>query len=596
MASSGAADEARSRAGGMSSAPGHPGRRLSPHEKLVALVSQLRGCLGSIPAREKRTLTLLTGVGGGRSHSERQVARILNVSARRERQIEQAAVAGLRKANAHTACGTAAQPGPAIARAVAAGSAAIIELLQGTSPATTPAVRPQTGQGRTTSRSGVGPQLGTSPSAPAPLPPAPPKSGVISAPENSGMDWALLATAIALLLGAAAFVILRRRSPLPDGTVAGAAAAGAGIERARSRSATVPSLHWRPRLSRLAALVGGLTALPLLSQRRTKRAAAEDEHEVATPPPAPTPIAARRRPPVKATEPRQATAAPTPAGASHADISDAASAFALATVLEKRGDRAGAEGSYRSADALGHPEAAFHLGGMYAEGGDFEAAEACYRRADQLGHGDGAFNLGVLLEHRNDRSKAEAAYRRADERGHMIGAFNLGVLLDQRGDHAGAEAAYRRADERGDVGAAYTLGTLLRHRGDRDGAEGAFRRADERGDAAAAFSLGGLLAERGKMADAEAAFRRADERGDAAAAFSLGGLLTERGDLRGAEEAFGRADERGHVAGAFNLGVLLEERGDLEGAETAYHRAEQRGHGDVAEMARAALLELWGQR
>ena len=583
----------------MSSAPGYPGRRLSPHEKLVALVSQLRGCLGSIPTRQKRTLTLLTGVGGGPSHGARQVARILNVSAHRERQIEQAAVAGLRKANAHTACGTAAQPGPAIARAVAAGSGAIIELLQGTSSATTPAVRPQTGPGRATSRSGVGAQRGTSPNAPAPLPPAPPKSGVISAPENSGMDWALLATAIVLLLGAAAFVILRRRSPLPDGTVASAAAAGAagaGVERRRSRSATVPSLHWRPRLSRLAALVGGLTALPLLSHRRTKRAAEEDEHGVATRPPAPTPIAARRRPPVKATEPRQATAARTPAGASHADISDAASAFALATALEKRGDRAGAEGSYRCADALGHPDAAFHLGGMYAEGGDFEAAEACYRRADELGHADGAFNLGVLLEHRNTRSEAEAAYRRADERGHMIGAFNLGVLLDERGDHAGAEAAYRRADERGDAGAAYALGTLLGHRGDREGAEGAFRRADERGDAAAAFSLGGLLAERGKMADAEAAFRRAYERGDAAAAFSLGGLLIERGDLRGAEEAFRRADERGHVAGAFNLGVLLEERGDLEGAETAYLRAEQRGHGDVAEMARAALLELWGQR
>ncbi|MFZ0975952.1 MAG: hypothetical protein WAN22_27270, partial [Solirubrobacteraceae bacterium] len=106
--SSGAALEVRSRDGRMSSAPRHPGRRLSPQEKLVALVSQLRGCLASIPARQKRTLILLTGVGGGRAHSAPQVARILKVSARRESQIQQAAVAGLRKANARTACGTAA--------------------------------------------------------------------------------------------------------------------------------------------------------------------------------------------------------------------------------------------------------------------------------------------------------------------------------------------------------------------------------------------------------------------------------------------------------------------------------------------------------
>ncbi len=551
----------------MSSAPRHPGRRLSLQEKLVALVSQLRGCLASIPARQKRTLILLTGVGGGRAHSAPQVARILNVSARRESQIQQAAVAGLRKANARTACGTAAQPGQAIARAVGVGSGAIVELLKGTSPATTPAVRVQTGPGRTPSRSGMGPKPGTTPSALTPLPPAPPKSGVISAPENSGMDWALLAIAIVLLLGAAAVVILRRRSPVSDGTaagVAGVAGAGAGFERRRSRSATMPLLRWRPRLSRLAALAGGLAALPLLSHHRTNRAAAEDESEVVTPPPAPAPIAVRRLHPIKATEPPEATAPPTPAGASRTDIADAASAFALATALEKRGDLAGAERSYRSADALGHPEAAFYLGGVYAEGGDLKAAEACYRRADEVGHADGAFNLGVLLEHRNDRSEAEAAYRRADQRGHTIGAFNLGVLLDQRGDHAGAEAAYRRADERGDAGAAYTLGTLLHGRGDRKGAEAAFRRAEQRGDASAAFSLGGLLA--------------------------------ERGDLAGAEAAFGRADERGHVAAAFNLGVLLEERDDLAGAEAAYRRAEQRGHGEVYEMAHTALLELWGHR
>ncbi len=107
-----------------------------------------------------------------------------------------------------------------------------------------------------------------------------------------------------------------------------------------------------------------------------------------------------------------------------------------------------------------------------------------------------------------------------------------------------------------------------------------------------AYSLGNMLAEQGDMAGAERAFLRADARGHAAAAFNLGGMLVEKGDLAGAEAAYRRADERGHAAGAFNLGVLLEERGDLSGAEAAYRRAQERGHGDVAEMARAALLEL----
>ena len=177
---------------------------------------------------------------------------------------------------------------------------------------------------------------------------------------------------------------------------------------------------------------------------------------------------------------------------------------------------------------LADAEAAFDLGGVRAECGDFDGAEALYRRADELGHAAGAFNLGVLLEHENDFAAAEAAYRRSDERGNALAAFKLGVLLDDRGDFDGAEAAYRRADQRG----------------------------------------------------------------DAAGAYSLGDLLAQKGDLAGAERAFHRADARGHAAAAFNFGVLLEERGDLVSAEAAYRRAYERGHGEIADMARAALVGL----
>ncbi len=170
--------------------------------------------------------------------------------------------------------------------------------------------------------------------------------------------------------------------------------------------------------------------------------------------------------------------------------------------------------------------------------------------------------------------------------------FSLGVLLEEQGNVEGAEAAYRRADTLGHPAAASNLGVLLEQRGDRKGARAAYRRADERGEANGAFNLGVLLEAQGDPAGAEAAYRRADQRGHAAAASNLGVLLEGRGDQDGAEAAYRRADERGEANGAFNLGVLLEERGDMSGADAAYRRAEQSGDTTVAQLARAAMLDL----
>lgn len=123
-------------------------------------------------------------------------------------------------------------------------------------------------------------------------------------------------------------------------------------------------------------------------------------------------------------------------------------------------------------------------------------------------------------------------------------------------------------------------------------AEAAYRRADQNGDAAAAFNLGILLEDRGAITEAEAAYRRADNRGHGAAASNLGVLLEERGAVAEAEAAYRRADRHGDATGAFNLGVFLEERGATDEAEAAYRRADERGRGEVADSARAALLDL----
>jgi peptidoglycan hydrolase-like protein with peptidoglycan-binding domain len=186
------------------------------------------------------------------------------------------------------------------------------------------------------------------------------------------------------------------------------------------------------------------------------------------------------------------------------------------------------------------------------------------RQTTDAGDAGDAFALGMMLEAHGTIVQAQAAYTRADEGGHATAAANLGRLHEKRGALAEAEAAYRRADERGDAEGAFNLGMLLEGRSSTDEAADAYRRATERGHDGAACCLGAMLVEQGKLGEADAAFRRADDRGDA--------------------------------AGAFNLGVLLEDQGCLTSALDAYLRAEQRGDGDVANMARTALLELRERR
>src|SRR5205823_1375363 len=76
---------------------------LSQHA-LVQLVSRLSGCLPSLTPNQDETLVLRSGYGLSHSYSPSQVARILRVSTQRETQIEQAAVAGLQNASAHSGC------------------------------------------------------------------------------------------------------------------------------------------------------------------------------------------------------------------------------------------------------------------------------------------------------------------------------------------------------------------------------------------------------------------------------------------------------------------------------------------------------------
>jgi TPR repeat protein len=150
-------------------------------------------------------------------------------------------------------------------------------------------------------------------------------------------------------------------------------------------------------------------------------------------------------------------------------------------------------------------------------------------------------------------------------------------------------------DEPARLGWQASLGVPLEAQTDTAEALAAYRRADQSGDPTGAFNLGVLVEERGELAEALAAYRRADQRGHGAAASNLGVLLEERGEPAEALAAYRRADQRGDPPGAFNLGVLLEEQGELAEAEAAYRRSDQPGDGELAKMARGALLELGGR-
>jgi peptidoglycan hydrolase-like protein with peptidoglycan-binding domain/TPR repeat protein len=217
--------------------------------------------------------------------------------------------------------------------------------------------------------------------------------------------------------------------------------------------------------------------------------------------------------------------------------------------------------------------------------GPVEAAELV--DAEDQDDAVAASNLGVLLERRGDLAGAEASYRQADARGSADGAFNLAGLLLERGDVEAAMAAYHRADERGDAMAAATLGLLLLEQGDEVAALDAYARADERGDVGSAVNLGVLCERRGDLVGAEAAYRRADARGSADGAFNLGALLEERGDLTDAIAAYHRADERGDTTAALHAGLLLERRGHLRDALAAFQRAQRSDQPRIAEVARS---------
>ncbi len=171
-------------------------------------------------------------------------------------------------------------------------------------------------------------------------------------------------------------------------------------------------------------------------------------------------------------------------------------------------------------------------------------------------------------------------------------AFTYGLALQQQGRLTAAISAYNKADQLGHPHAATNLGVALEAQGDPQAAYAAYKRADQRGDPDGTFNLALLLEQQEQPAAAIAAYERADQRGHPSAATNLGVLLETQGDQEAARQAYEKADRRGDPSGTFNLAVLLEEQGHVSGALAAYERAAQHRDTEIAEMARAATVDL----
>jgi hypothetical protein len=92
------------------------------------LVTRLSGCVAELPRRSQQVIVLAAGIGSGQPSSASRVARVLNLSASRERQIESSAIVSLQR-TARQGCQSSGAALPV--SAVAVGSAPGLDLITG---------------------------------------------------------------------------------------------------------------------------------------------------------------------------------------------------------------------------------------------------------------------------------------------------------------------------------------------------------------------------------------------------------------------------------------------------------------------------------
>ncbi len=149
----------------------------------------------------------------------------------------------------------------------------------------------------------------------------------------------------------------------------------------------------------------------------------------------------------------------------------------LATVMYRRGDRAGALRWWSESWAAGNVVAGYNLGMLHAEAGDANRAQVVWEKCAALGDPDAMLGLVKQALERGDAAGVErwAPVILAQDEAFPITA--LGVAFRDRGDPVRAVEAFLRAEELGDGYAMEYRARILAARGQHDEAEALRARA-----------------------------------------------------------------------------------------------------------------------
>jgi hypothetical protein len=301
---------------------------------------------------------------------------------------------------------------------------------------------------------------------------------------------------------------------------------------------------------------------------------------------------------------------------------DSRALYALAMMLDRAGDQAGAESAALRAADTDDYYAVHHLWQRRESDRDLRGAARAMRRAADAGDTGALLELARVLRTLGERDAAEQALVRAatsdDGLVRSLAARDLARIREETGDEQGADEAARTADQADQaswsamaprIGRAgdpdlpggrwqpreSALQELARTRagkGDRTGAERALLSAADLGNTHALRDLVKLRQEQGDPAGAEDAARRAAAAGDPDAWADLARQRRWDGDTDGAERAFRQAAEAGHHGAWEDLAALREGSGDPAGAEDALRRDD----GILALMDLVRVRERAGDR
>ncbi|WP_097967601.1 helix-turn-helix domain-containing protein [Streptomyces sp. or20] len=246
----------------------------------------------------------------------------------------------------------------------------------------------------------------------------------------------------------------------------------------------------------------------------------------------------------------------------------------LTRMLEKAGDREGAEFLAQQAADDGNAYTLANLAEMREQAGDREGAEALLQPLADHGDISALTRLAAMLKDTADRNAMRAFFRHGDSALTLLTA-----MLEKAGDRGGAEALAQQAADNGDAHALVRLAEIREKAGDQEGAEALAQQAADDGNTAALTHLAEMREKAGDQAGAEALAQQAAGHGDTGALYFLAKVREESGDREGAESLFQQAVGHGSTLAMDRLARMREGSGDREGAEALAQQAAS--HGDT---------------